>query len=88
MRCKTIVLLLLQFFYFVQMVQVGYKISTCSPSSRRTRLKVKLVNLLLLSVGVILGTTSGNTGLVIDGLASTEGILQILDLAYIGCRLL
>ena len=53
------------------------------PSSRKTRLKVKLVNLLLLSVSVVLGTTSGNTGLVVDGLASTKGVLQVLDLACI-----
>jgi hypothetical protein len=46
------------------------------------RLEVEVVDLLLLSISVVLGTSSGDAGLVVEGLSSAERILQVLDLAY------
>jgi hypothetical protein len=46
------------------------------------RLEVEVVDLLLLSVSVVLGTSGGNASLVVEGLSPTERVLQVLDLAY------
>ena len=44
-------------------------------------LQVQLVDLLLLGVCVLVGTSGGNTGLVVEGLTIAEGVLQVLDFA-------
>lgn len=47
-----------------------------------TGLEVEVVDLLLLSVSVVLGSSGSNTSLVVEGLSTSDRVLQVLDLAY------
>lgn len=49
---------------------------------RRHPLQVELVDLLLLGVCVLLGASGGNASFVVEGLTTTDGVLQVLDFTY------
>lgn len=45
-------------------------------------LQVELVDLLLLCVCVLLGTSSGDTDFIVEGLTTADGVLQVIDFTY------
>ena len=46
-------------------------------------LEIEIVDLLLLSVSVVLLTSGLDTSLVVKGLSTSDGVLQVLDLTYV-----
>lgn len=46
------------------------------------RLQVELVDLLLLRVCILLGTSSSNADFVVEGFTTTDGVLQAIDFTY------